>query len=153
MVDTARIGTVISDRTIRVPAARVAAFATAIGDSAPHYHSDDAAKAAGYAGRPLPPTLLFTYDVVESGIEQQFAALGIRFDASLHGEQRFRYFRPLLAEEPLRLVRRLASIEPKRGGEMEIVTFETEVLDGAGLRCAVLQMVMVVFPRKAATAS
>jgi hypothetical protein len=86
----------------------VSHFATAVGSTSPIYHDLDAAKAAGFASIPTPPTWPFAmefsgkFDELQPADAQEdnpiMAAMG-RVMANggllLHGEQEFIYHRPI----------------------------------------------------------
>ncbi|HMC68151.1 MAG TPA: MaoC family dehydratase N-terminal domain-containing protein, partial [Mycobacteriales bacterium] len=74
-------------------------FAVAIGADDPVYLDPEAARAAGHPDVIAPPT--FPIVLCQWGIETLIGdpGLGLDFDRVVHGEQRFRYVRPLHAGE------------------------------------------------------
>jgi len=74
-------------------------FAVAIGADDPVYLDPAAARSAGYPDVLAPPT--FPIVLCQWGIETLIGdpGLGLDFDRVVHGEQRFRYVRPLHAGE------------------------------------------------------
>src|SRR5438552_705883 len=76
---------------------KIREFAVAIGADDPVYLDPEAARAAGHPDVIAPPT--FAIVLCQWGIETLIGdpGLGLDFDRVVHGEQRFRYVRPLHA--------------------------------------------------------
>jgi len=70
-----------------------------------------------------------------SGGAGAFEELGLNFMTLVHGEQEFEYLRPVYAGDSLTGQGRISNVEKrpgKRGGEMTLVTMETEATDAGG---------------------
>lgn len=76
---------------------KVREFATAIGDQNPVFHSVDAARTAGYADLLAPPTFPFVITMQSLSAAMFDPDLGLDYSRVVHGGQRFRYARPLVA--------------------------------------------------------
>jgi acyl dehydratase len=105
-------------------------FVDAIGEQDPIYRDAEAAKAAGYSEQVAPPTFITVIQLMTSGQVVLDQELGLDYSRVVHGEQSYRYERPLVVGEQIKATPRLASIETKRSNEF--LTIESEVHDGAG---------------------
>ena len=111
---------------------KIREFAEAIGDPNPVYRDPEAAKALGHPDVIAPPTFPIVI-TLEAG-NQIFAdsELGIDYARVVHGQQRFRYERPVVAGDRLVCVAVVEDIT-NRGGH-DFVTTRVEVDDTAGAR-------------------
>jgi len=144
MIDRSAIGMTMAPFTVTAEPGRLRFFARAIGETNPIFLDEDAARAAGHPGLPLPPTFLFS---MELDGPEPFAfvdRLGIDLARMLHGEQSFRYHRVAHAGEALTFTQRVADIFDKKGGALTFVVRETAVGDAAGAPVADLTTVLVV---------
>ena len=130
-----RIGRSGQPTTMRVEFGKVREFARAIKDDNPIYF--DEAYAQREAGGVMPPpTFTMTqafWDEAASRIDH-----GLDMRRVLHGEQEFEYVRPVYAGDTLTAQARISSVERrpgKRGGEMTLVTLETEYKNQSGEVC------------------
>lgn len=143
-VDSAFIGTQLPATTLTVDASRLRFFAKAIGETNPLYTDVEAAKAAGYADLPVPPTFLFSIElenpdqfrwVVDQGIDPRFV---------LHGEQSFTYHSIAHAGDTLTATPRIVDVYSKKGGVLEFIVKNTAVTRADGSAVADLETVIVV---------
>ena len=106
-------------------------FADAIGDDSPAYRDREAAKALGHADVIAPPTFLtvlnFRY-MLEGPITDP--ALGLDYSRVVHGEQRFRYTRPVRAGDVLSVTNQIEDI--REAGRNELMTTRQEVTTTEG---------------------
>jgi acyl dehydratase len=102
-----------------VAADDVRAFADAIGDGSAVYRDEAAARAAGFAHIPAPPTFVTRYRV---SFEE--AGLDVQRSQVLHGEQEYAFTRPLLVGDSLVVRHRTASVRQSSRGGMAIMTLE-----------------------------
>ena len=109
---------------------KVREFARAVFSTSPLTLDPEAARAAGYADVVAPPT--FGVVVQERGLAQLLAdpEAGIDFSRVVHGEQRFRFSRPIVAGDELTATLTVTSVKSIGGHSM--VTTESEIVDGAG---------------------
>lgn len=93
-------------------------------------HFDPAAACAlGYSDVVAPPT--FPVVVQERTLAQLLASdSGIDFARVVHGEQRFRYSRPIIAGDELTATLTVSSV--KALGAHSMVTAESDIVDAAG---------------------
>lgn len=96
----------------------------------------------------LPPTLAFSADMDQRVVDRLFALTGLAAHQLLHGEQHFRYHRPLQPGQPYRSSARLSEVTAK--ARFSLLSKQTRLFaaDG-GLACEMLS-VYVVMPRPAA---
>jgi acyl dehydratase len=143
-LDPAFIGTQLPATILTVDAGRLRFFAKAIGETNPVYIDVDAAKAAGHADLPVPPTFLFSIElenpdqfrwVVDQGIDPRFV---------LHGEQSFAYHSIAHAGDTLTAAPRIIDAYSKKGGALEFIIKRTAVTRADGSAVADLETVIVV---------
>lgn len=121
------IGRVLPAFTAVAERGRIAFFARVIGETDPVYRDVKAARAAGYADIPLPPTFLFSLELERPDPHGLLAELGIDLREVLHGEQEFRYLRTACAGQDLRFEPRITDYYEKKGGALRFLVRETEV--------------------------
>jgi acyl dehydratase len=114
-VDTSVIGKSTGTQRVAVERQPVSNFAKAVKDSNPVYHDSEAAKAAGFAAIPAPPTFSFAmsgwglYPELQKGLPKvegnpMFEIIGklqAKGGLVLHGEQEFEYHRPIVSGDTL----------------------------------------------------
>ena len=109
---------------------KIREFASAIGDSNPAYHSPDAARELGHPDVVAPPTFAV---VVTRG--PQIAViddpqLGLDFSRVVHGDQKFKYDRPLFAGDELSVTAHIETARTMAGND--ILTIRSEAIDEGG---------------------
>lgn len=116
-LDPNLVGHETQPQTETVSADEVRRFADAIADESPVYRDDAAARAAGFAAIPAPPTFVTRYIVsfAEAGLDTEHSQV-------LHGEQEYIYVRPIGVDDALSVRHRIASIRQSRG--MALMTIE-----------------------------
>ncbi len=144
MLDTRHIGAKLPAFTTTVEAGRLRFFAKATGQDDPVYTDDDAARAAGHRGLPVPPTFFFCLEMDSPRPPAMRELLGIDIGRVLHGEQGFTYHAMACAGDVLRFEPRITDIYAKKGGALEFVVRETRVSDAAGNLVAEMRAVTVV---------
>jgi len=130
-----RIGRSGRPVTMRVEFGKIREFAAAIKDENPIYFDEDYAKKEA-GGVPPPPTFMMTQGFWDDG--RGHIDLGLDLRRVLHGEQEFEYVKPVVAGDTLTAQGRISSVEKrpgKRGGEMTLVTLETEYKNQRGEVC------------------
>lgn len=137
------IGKPTAKGTIVIERAPVSNFARAVTDSNPIYQDEAAAKAAGFAGIPIPPTFPFAMGFWGKFPEQQpddapapgdnplgevIGALMKEGGMILHGEQEFEYHRPVVVGEVLTEEGKVTDLYSKesKGRTMTFLVTETE---------------------------
>jgi acyl dehydratase len=140
-VDTSVIGKPTGASKVTVERGPVANFARAVLDENPVYQSPEAARAAGFASIPAPPTFSFAMQYWGKFAEDQPAdptggenpmrkVMGELFGKGglvLHGEQEFEYHRPLVVGDVLVGEGRITDVYEKesKGRTMTFIVTET----------------------------
>lgn len=138
-------GTVLPGCTAFVETGRLRAFARAIGETDPAYHDEEAARAAGHASLPVPPTYLFCLEMLDSTRPLAWLEdMGVNLLHILHGEQKFVYERVAVAGETLRFDSVLDDVFDKKNGALRFFVKKTRVTDEQGGAVAALTTTIVV---------
>lgn len=121
---------------------KVREFARAVFATSPIHVDPAAARAAGYPDVVAPPT--FGVVVQERGLELLLGDpdAGIDFARVVHGDQRFRFSRPIVAGDELRATLTVTSV--KSLGAHSMVTAESEIVDAAGEHVVTATSTLVV---------
>ncbi len=150
MIDRRFIGHVMPAFTVDVEKGRLKFFAKAIGQTDPVYTDEDAARAAGHPGLPVPPTFLFCLEMDAPDPAAIRNLLGMDYRTLLHGEQGFTYHRMAYAGDRLTYEQRIDDIHDKKGGALEFVVRKTRVTNQRGELVAELRGVTVIRNKVAA---
>ena len=143
MIDKAFIGRELPPSTLTLERGRLRFFAQAIGETDPVYTDLDAARAAGYADLPAPPTFLFAAELDSGQSMALLELLQIPLPKLLHGEQGFTYHRPACAGDTITVRPRIADIYDKKGGALEFVVKTAEARNQRDELVAELRTVIV----------
>ena len=81
--------------------AKIAEFATALGDPDPVYRDPAAARAAGHPDVIAPPTFAIVLSLGAGNVVVEDPEVGIDYSRVVHGEQRFTHHRPIRAGDRL----------------------------------------------------
>lgn len=144
MIDKKFIGYQLTPSELMVDRTRLKFFAKAIGENDPVYSDLATAQAAGYADLPAPPTFLFAAELDSGANDQLLADLGIPLSKLLHGEQSFRYLKPVCAGDTVTVQSTITDIYDKKGGQLEFVVKDSTVVNQRAERVAELRTVLVV---------
>ena len=109
---------------------KIREFATAIGATDPAHHDPEAARALGHGDVLAPPTFPIVLTTAASRQIIDDPELGIDYSRVVHGDQRFRYTRPVVAGDELVCVNTVEDISA-RGGH-DFITTRTEVITTVG---------------------
>jgi acyl dehydratase len=142
MIDKKHIGKVLPGFKATAEAGQLRFFARTIGETSPVYLDEAAARDAGHPGLPLPPTFLFSLDLLNPSKSWR-DEMGIRPDRILHGEQSFEYHRMAYAGDTLQFDTRIADVYDKKGGALSFVIRETRVTNQRGEHVADLRSSLV----------
>jgi acyl dehydratase len=145
MVDASAIGMTFEPTHARVEPGRLRFFLDTLGETNPVYRDREAAKQAGFAERPVPPTYLICLELMDS--EKPFEILeALKIDISrvLHGEQRFSYRAPVCVGDELTFRSSITDVQQKKGGALTIVDVTTHVVNRRGETVADCVRVLVV---------
>jgi acyl dehydratase len=116
--------------TFTVERDRVVQFADAIGDDTAMFRDEEAAREAGRPGQLAPPTFPTTMQMMASAQVVADQELGLDYSRVVHGEQEYRYERPVVVGDVLRTVPRIADIYSKKSNEFLVI--EAEITDANG---------------------
>lgn len=144
MIDKKFIGYQLKPSVLTVDRTRLQFFAKAIGEKNPVYVDPAAAKAAGYADVPAPPTFLFAAELDSGANDQLLADLDIPLAKLLHGEQSFRYLQPVCAGDTVTVQSTITDIYDKKGGKLEFAVKDSRVTNQREELVAELRTVLVV---------
>jgi acyl dehydratase len=150
MFDKSKIGESFPAFSLEVTRNKVHELALAVGDTNPLYHSQEAAREAGYADVPLfptSPTIFAFWGNPEMG--KRLAGLGISVARILHGEEEYEYLAPIYPGDVLTGVVTVLdgkSRQGREGSSMDIVTLGTNYTNQAGQ--AVLQARQTIVVRE-----
>ena len=133
----AMVGEPLGDAVTAVVTRREAQrYARAVGDLAPIYFDEDAARAAGYDGLVAPPTFV-GHVVVEGATLEDLRVDGLWIDRgrkvrlgvsrTMFGGEEWEFHHPVLVGDTITAQRRLGAIEEKTGrsGPFVLLRYET----------------------------
>lgn len=143
MIDRKWIGHETPASELALDRTRLRFFARAIGETDPVYTDPAAARAAGYADLPAPPTFLFAAELDSGAIDTLLAQLQIPLRKLLHGEQGFTYHRAACAGDTITVRSRIEDIYDKKGGALEFVVKTSRATNQHGDLVAELRSVLV----------
>lgn len=144
MIDKSHIGLELAPFSVEVEAGRLRFFAKATGQKDPIYLDEAAARSAGYAALPAPPTFLFSLDLEQAEPFKIFDSLGVDLGRVLHGEQSFTYHKPICAGDVITLRSRIDDIFDKKGGALEFIVQTTTASNQHGEEVGEMTRTIVV---------
>lgn len=130
--------------TVPVEKGQLKFFAKATGISDPVYTDEDAARAAGYASLPAPPTFLFSLCMLRPESPTDIDKLGFDLTGVLHGEQGFEYYRPVCAGDEITLQGEIVEYYEKKGGALRFIKEKTTATNQHNKKVADLMNVAVI---------
>lgn len=144
MIDQKWIGVELGSSVLAIERGRLKFFAKAIGETDPVYTDEAAARDAGYADLPAPPTFLFAAELDSGALFTLLDRLGVPLGKILHGEQRFEYLAPVVAGDTVTVGSRVADLYSKKNGALEFIEIESQAVNQQGAPVARLHSVIVV---------
>lgn len=144
MIDKKFIGYQLKPSVLMVDRTRLQFFAKAIGEQDPIYLDLAAAQAAGYPDLPAPPTFMFAAELDSGANDQLLTDLDIPLVKLLHGEQSFKYIKPVCAGDTLSVESTITDIYDKKGGKLEFVVKDSRVTNQKVELVAEMRTVLVV---------
>lgn len=144
MIDRKWIGHELPASELTLDRTRLRFFAKAIGETDPVYTELTAAREAGHADLPAPPTFLFAAELDSGAIDTLLALLEIPLAQVLHGEQSFTYHRCAYAGETLTFSAELIDIYEKKNGALQFLVQRNFVTDQQGLPVAEFDRTIVI---------
>jgi acyl dehydratase len=121
---------------------KIREFADAIGDTNPAYRDRAAAQALGHRDIIAPPTFLIVLSMRVAHQAVEDPDLAIDYSMVVHGEQRFRYTRPVVAGDVLVGTPRIVDI--RSAGRNEMLTTEVDVTTEGGEHVCTATSTLVV---------
>ncbi len=120
---------------------KIREFATAVGEDDPVFFQEEAARSAGFPDLVAPPT--FAVVVATRAVAAAVAdpSLGLDYSRVVHGEQEFRWRRPIIAGD--RLVARARVADVAARGRNELLTVDTEISTETGEEVCLARMTLV----------
>jgi len=143
MIDRQWIGHEMEPSELALERGRLRFFAKAIGETDPVYNDVNAARAAGYADLPAPPTFLFAAELDSGATAGLLARLDIPLARLLHGEQGFSYHCAACAGDTISVRSRIDDIYDKKNGALEFVVKSSRAINQRGELVAELRTVIV----------
>ena len=144
MIDHKFIGYRQPPFAAEVEKGRLRLFAKAIGETDPIYFDEQAARAAGHASLPVPPTFFFCLEMERADPYDWFHELGMPLGRVLHGEQSFTYHRTAYAGETLTFSAELLDIYEKKNGALQFLVQRNFVSDASGAPVAEFDRTIVI---------
>jgi len=128
MVDASAVGMTFAPVRARVEPGRLRFFLDTLGETNLVYRDASAARADGFADRPIPPTYLICLEMMDGENPfEMFDALKIDISRVLHGEQKFSYRAPVHVGDELTFRSSVTSVQQKKGGAMTLIDVTTAV--------------------------
>ncbi|RCW69414.1 MaoC family dehydratase N-terminal domain-containing protein [Pseudorhodoferax soli] len=143
MIDRKWIGHALAASVLPIERSRLQFFAKAIGETDPVYTDTTAARDAGYADLPAPPTFLFAAELDSGANTQMLADLDIPLARLLHGEQSFVYHRAACVGDTITVRSRIEDIYDKKNGALEFVVKASRATNQMGELVAEMRTVLV----------
>ena len=143
MIDRKWIGHELPPSVLPIERTRLRFFAKAIGETRAVYTDEAAARQAGYADLPAPPTFLFAAELDSGAIDVLLQQLQIPLAKLLHGEQSFTYHRPACVGDTITVRSRIDDIYEKKNGALEFVVKSSRATNERGELVAEMRSVLV----------
>ena len=144
MIDKKWIGHELPASVLPIERSRLRFFAKAIGECNPIYTDATAARDAGYADLPAPPTFLFAAELDSGSTDQLLNDLQVPIAKLLHGEQSFSYGVPACAGDTVSVRSAVTDIYDKKNGALEFVVKTSRATNQSDELVAELRTVLVV---------
>lgn len=143
MIDKKWIGHELPPSVLHVDRTRLQFFAKAINETSPAYTDVGAARGAGYPDLPAPPTFLFAAEMDSGSTERLLEDMQIPLAKLLHGEQSFKYYKPVCAGDTVTVRSTISDVYDKKNGALEFIVKNSTAVNQDGERVAELRAVLV----------
>lgn len=144
MIDKKWIGYELPTAELSLDRSRLRFFAKAIGETSSIYTDVSAARDAGYADLPAPPTFLFGAELDSGAVDHLLHTLNVPIAKILHGEQSFVYHRMACAGDTITVQSKVEDIYDKKNGALEFIVKSSTVTDQNHELVAEMRSVIVV---------
>tara|TARA_B100000497_G_C7592338_1_gene356145 strand:+ start:514 stop:954 length:441 start_codon:yes stop_codon:yes gene_type:complete len=121
MIDKKWIGHAFPPLTAKVESGQLAFFAKAVSENNPVYKDENDAIVQGYERIPAPLTFGFSLNLNTPETFGYLKDMGVPIGRILHGEQKFKYYKPILEGDEITLQRSIMDIATKKEGKMELI--------------------------------
>ena len=121
--------------------AKIAEFATAIGDPSPVYRYAEAARAAGHPDVIAPPTFAIVVSLEAAMVVLEDPDVAIDYGRVVHGEQRFTHHRPIRAGDRLVATTTIAAARTVAGNDLLTARVDLTTEDGEAVCTATSMLV------------
>ena len=144
MIDKKWIGFKLPTSELNIDRSRLRFFAKAIGETSSIYTDVEAARAAGYADLPAPPTFLFAAELDSGASDLLLQKLEVPIAKILHGEQSFCYHRSACAGDTITVRSQVDDIYDKKNGALEFIVKSSRATNQHEQLVAEMRTVIVV---------
>lgn len=144
MIDKKWIGFKLPTSVLNIDRSRLRFFAKAIGETSSVYTDVQAARAAGYADLPAPPTFLFAAELDSGASDQLLQKLEVPIAKILHGEQSFCYHQSACAGDTITVRSQVDDIYDKKNGALEFIVKSSSATNQHEQLVAEMRTVIVV---------
>lgn len=144
MMDKKWIGFKLPTSVLNIDRSRLRFFAKAIGETSSVYTDVQAARAAGYADLPAPPTFLFAAELDSGASDQLLQKLEVPIAKILHGEQSFCYHQSACAGDTITVRSQVDDIYDKKNGALEFIVKSSRATNQHEQLVAEMRTVIVV---------
>ena len=121
--------------------AKIAEFATAIGDASPLYRDAEAARAAGNPDVIAPPTFAIVVSLEAAMVVLEDPEVPIDYARVVHGEQRFAHHRPIRAGDRLVATTTIDAARTVAGNDLLTARVDLTTEDGEAVCTATSMLV------------
>ncbi len=126
---------------LEVGRAKIAEFATAIGDPSPLYRDAEAARAAGHPDVIAPPTFAIVVSLEAAMVVLDDPDIAIDYARVVHGEQRFAHHRPIRAGDRLIATTTIDAARTVAGNDLLTARVDLTTEDGEAVCTATSMLV------------
>ena len=121
--------------------AKIAEFATAIGDPSPLYRDAEAARAAGHPDVIAPPTFAIAVSLEAAMVVLADPDVALDYGRVVHGEQRFAHHRPIRAGDRLIATTTIDAARSVAGNDLLTARVDLTTEDGEAVCTATSMLV------------
>ena len=144
MIDKRWIGFKLPVSELNIDRSRLRFFAKTIGETSSIYTDVEAARAAGHADLPAPPTFLFAAELDSGASDQLLQKLEVPIAKILHGEQSFCYHQSACAGDTITVHSQVDDIYDKKNGALEFIVKSSRAINQHEQLVAEMRTVIVV---------
>ena len=144
MIDKKWIGFKLPVSELNIDRSRLRFFAKTIGETSSIYTDVEAARAAGYADLPAPPTFLFAAELDSGASDLLLQKLEVPIAKILHGEQSFCYHQSACAGDTITVRSIVDDIYDKKNGALEFIVKSSRATNQHDQLVAEMRIVIVV---------